>query len=236
MAMNEAGLHNLAGHIPGYVAGPGGDDVLFSGVTLFVILMTVGIGVLYFKLHALPESMAHHANHTQFQLVGILSLLALFTHNNIFWIAALLLAAARLPDFSGSLQSIADSLKDLTLVAKDASKPKAAKRSASASSRKVAPTVYQTQRRYRRRYGPDACTEAAAPAKRRLFDELPRVRRCLFLIYRCSPVPDFLYRLCAGALAKGSHCSPFGTVQNHDRLMLTVTVITIALLPPVQRM
>ena len=39
-----------------------------------------------------------------------LALLALFTHNNIFWIAALLIAAFRMPDFLSPLQSMAASL------------------------------------------------------------------------------------------------------------------------------
>jgi hypothetical protein len=43
-----------------------------------------------------------------------LALLALFTHNNVFWVAALLLAVVRWPDFSTPLNSIADSLEKLT--------------------------------------------------------------------------------------------------------------------------
>ncbi|MCR9073223.1 MAG: hypothetical protein NXI18_16045 [Alphaproteobacteria bacterium] len=106
-------LHELAHHVPGYIAGPGGEDVLFSFLSVFLLVTVTLIGVVYFKLHALPEKMAHNENHVQFQLVGVLSLLALFTHNNIFWIAALLLAAARLPDFTAPLQAIADSVREL---------------------------------------------------------------------------------------------------------------------------
>lgn len=111
--MADPVLHELAHHVPGYIAGPGGEDVLFSFLSIFLLVTVTLIGVLYFKLHALPEKMAHNENHAQFQLVGVLSLLALFTHNNIFWIAALLLAAARLPDFTAPLQAIADSVKEL---------------------------------------------------------------------------------------------------------------------------
>ena len=93
--MADPVLHELAHHVPGYIAGPGGEDVLFSFLSIFLLVTVTLIGVLYFKLHALPEKMAHNENHAQFQLVGVLSLLALFTHNNIFWIAALLLAADR---------------------------------------------------------------------------------------------------------------------------------------------
>jgi hypothetical protein len=46
----------------------------------------------------------------QFELVAILGLLALFTHNNVFWVAALLLAFIQLPDFTTPLETIASSL------------------------------------------------------------------------------------------------------------------------------
>ena len=42
--------------------------------------------------------------------MAVLGLLALFTHNHIFWIAALLLAMVQFPDFSTPIYSIADSL------------------------------------------------------------------------------------------------------------------------------
>jgi len=44
----------------------------------------------------------------------VLALLALFTHNNVFWVAALILALLKLPDFVTPLNSISESLKKLT--------------------------------------------------------------------------------------------------------------------------
>jgi len=80
-------------------------------VTIVLILAIVLIvGNLYLRLHALPEQMAHRANLVQFQVVAVLALLALFTHNHIFWIAALLLALVRIPDIVTPLKSIARSL------------------------------------------------------------------------------------------------------------------------------
>ena len=38
-------------------------------------------------------------NKAQFEIVAVLALLALFTHNNYFWVAALLLAMIPIPDF-----------------------------------------------------------------------------------------------------------------------------------------
>ena len=43
----------------------------------------------------------------------MLALLALFTHNHLFWIAALLLALVQFPDFSSPLGSMARSLEKL---------------------------------------------------------------------------------------------------------------------------
>ena len=108
--LNEAAPHNL----PPFIAAPGDTDILFVVIVCLIIAIVLIIGNFYLKLHALPESMAHRANSTQLQLVGVLSLLALFTHNNIFWIGALLIAALRIPDFSTPLTSIARSLDDLS--------------------------------------------------------------------------------------------------------------------------
>ncbi|WP_239059927.1 hypothetical protein [Ruegeria sp. PrR005] len=112
--MNTSEMHPMAtAHLPGYLPGADGSDPLFIGVATFTIALIVFIGAMYFTLHALPERMAHHGNHTQFQVIGILALIALFTHNNIFWVAALLLAAFRMPDFLTPLQSMAGSLSGI---------------------------------------------------------------------------------------------------------------------------
>ena len=59
----------------------------------------------------LPEQMAHRGQKVQFEIVAVLALLALFTHNHAFWIAGLLLALIPLPDFTTPLSSIAGSLE-----------------------------------------------------------------------------------------------------------------------------
>jgi len=107
-----AGTHPLApAHLPVFVPGPDGADWLFTVVVVFVLVFVAILGNLYFRLHSLPEMMAHRANSAQYQLIGILALLALFTHNNLFWVAALLLAALKLPDLATPLYSIARSLE-----------------------------------------------------------------------------------------------------------------------------
>ncbi|WP_226622389.1 hypothetical protein [Alloyangia pacifica] len=112
--MEAQAIHPLApDHIPGYVAGADGSDVLFTAMTIFGIVLIIGLGVLYLTLHSIPERMAHKSSHPQLQIVGILALLALFTHNNLFWVAAVLVAGFQFPDMLSPLQSIARSLASL---------------------------------------------------------------------------------------------------------------------------
>ena len=96
-------------HIPGYLAGANSDPLMVVMAVILIVIVLIA-GVFYFKLHAIPEHIAHGKNHTQIQLITILTILALFTHNNIFWVAALVLAVVELPDFLTPLQSIAKSL------------------------------------------------------------------------------------------------------------------------------
>ncbi|MEP2641378.1 MULTISPECIES: hypothetical protein [Roseobacteraceae] len=106
--------HPLAPHhLPPYFAGADGSDQLFTVMVFFVLVVILLLGIAYFTLHALPEKMAHKANSAQLQLISILGMLALFTHNNLFWIIAILLAAFRPPDIITPLNSIAQSLQNL---------------------------------------------------------------------------------------------------------------------------
>jgi hypothetical protein len=79
------------------------------GVILLLFMLMVG--VLYFRLHALPERFAHKK--VQFEIVCVLALLAMFTHMHIFWIAGLLLALIDFPDFSTPLRRIAGSTEKI---------------------------------------------------------------------------------------------------------------------------
>jgi hypothetical protein len=108
-------IHPLAPHsLPPFVGAADGGDPLFSAIIFIVILAVLGVGVFYLKLHAIPEQLAHKHGNTQSQLIMVLALLALFTHNNIFWVAALILALLKLPDFLTPINSISESLKKLT--------------------------------------------------------------------------------------------------------------------------
>ncbi len=101
-------------HLPFYVSAPGTTDWLFVGIGIFLLAVIFLLLVFYLHLHSLPDKMAHEVNHTQLQVVGILTLLALFTHNNLFWVAGLLLASIQFPDFATPLNSVARSLASLS--------------------------------------------------------------------------------------------------------------------------
>ena len=108
--LNPAAPH----HLPPFISGPGQSDWLMTVMLVFLLVAVIGVGLAYLKLHALPEHMAHRTNKVQLQFVAVLALLALFTHNHVFWIAALLLALIDLPDFSTPVNSIALSLERLS--------------------------------------------------------------------------------------------------------------------------
>lgn len=99
--------------LPWFVAEPGRADLSLIVMGVFLVLFVFLVGVLMLRLHHLPEHIAQKEQKGQYQLVAVLGLLAMFTHENLFWIAGLLLAMIDLPDFSGPLARIARSVKRL---------------------------------------------------------------------------------------------------------------------------
>jgi hypothetical protein len=107
-------LHPAAPHhLPAFITAPGDTDVLMVGVGIFLIVAVLAVGNLYLRLHSLPERMAHKSQKFQFEIVAVLCLLALFTHNHLFWVIGLFLAMIDLPDFSTPLRRIAGSVEKL---------------------------------------------------------------------------------------------------------------------------
>jgi hypothetical protein len=100
-------------HLPMFITAPGQTDVLMVIMAIVLAVVVVAFGVLYFRLHSLPEQVAHKGKKVQFELVAILGLISLFTHMHIFWIAGLLLAFIDLPDFGGFLGRIAGSVEKI---------------------------------------------------------------------------------------------------------------------------
>jgi hypothetical protein len=103
-------------HLPIFITAPGHTDVLMVVMWLVFVGGILAVGVFFFWLHSLPERMVH--NKIQFDIVAVLALLSLFTHQHAFWVAALLIALIsfpdfKFPDFSGLLNRIANSLESI---------------------------------------------------------------------------------------------------------------------------
>ena len=107
-AQHPSSLHNL----PWFITAPDQSDTLFTFTTVVVIATVLGLGILFFRLHSLPERLGHKK--LQFEVVAVLGLLSLFTHEHFFWVLGLLLALIDLPDFQSPLKRIAKSLETLS--------------------------------------------------------------------------------------------------------------------------
>ncbi len=109
--MADAAIHPKAiEHLPMFITAPGETDVLMTIMAWFLLFCVIGFGVFYFRLHSLPEHIAHKGHKVQMEIVSVLCLIALFTHEHIFWIAALVLAFIDIPDFGTPLRQIASSV------------------------------------------------------------------------------------------------------------------------------
>lgn len=107
-----SGPHPLApAHLPAFITTPGETDVLMVVTAIFLIGAVLAVGLLFLRLHTLPERMAHKSQKLQFEIVAVLGLLALFTHIHLFWVAGLLLALIEIPDFSGLFGRMAHALE-----------------------------------------------------------------------------------------------------------------------------
>lgn len=102
--------------VPSFITAPGATDVLMVAVAIFLIVAVVAFGVLFFRLHTLPERIAHKTRKLQFEIVAVLGLIALFTHMHIFWVIGLLLALIDIPEFGSLLDRIATGIEGLATV------------------------------------------------------------------------------------------------------------------------
>ena len=109
----SATQHPLAPHtLPWFITAPGGTDTLYIITTVVVVVSVVLLGVFFFWLHSLPERMGHKK--LQFEVVAVLGLISLFTHQHVFWILGLLLAVIDLPDFTTPLKRMAEALERIS--------------------------------------------------------------------------------------------------------------------------
>lgn len=118
-ALSESLHPNAPHHLPSFITAPGDTDVLMVAVGIILLVAILAVGNIYLQIHSLPERMAHKSQKLQFEIVAVLCLLALFTHNHLFWVIALFLAMVDLPDFSTPLRSIAGSVQKMAGIPPD---------------------------------------------------------------------------------------------------------------------
>jgi hypothetical protein len=110
----ETTIHPAAAHhLPFFVTPPGETDVLMTATGIFLAIAVLAFGIFFFRLHSLPEQIAHKSGKLQAEVVAVLCLISLFTHMHIFWIIGLVLALVELPDFGTPLKRIAGSAEKL---------------------------------------------------------------------------------------------------------------------------
>src|SRR4051794_7729042 len=124
-------------HMPFFITPPGETDVLFNITLWFVVACIILTGVIFLTIHSLPERMAHKSKKVLLDLIALLCLLALLTHEHLFWFIAIVLAFIDIPDFLTPVNRIARSVaaiagEDVADTAED--RDKAERRSAPASS------------------------------------------------------------------------------------------------------
>src|SRR5712672_2465935 len=146
-----AELHPKAAHnLPMFITAPGETDVLMVVMTAVLALCVVAFGVLFFRLHSLPEHIAHKSHKVQMEIVSVLCLISLFTHMHIFWIVGLILAFIDIPDFGTPLKRIAGGVEKIAGV-----RPMESETAADAASERPVEAR-----------GAKAADGAAAPAKK----------------------------------------------------------------------
>jgi len=107
-------LHPVATHhLPFFVTAPGNTDILLNITLWLVVACIILTGVIFLTIHSLPERMAHNSKKILLDLIALLCLLALLTHEHLFWFIAIILAFIDIPDFLTPVNSIAKSMKSL---------------------------------------------------------------------------------------------------------------------------
>jgi NADH:ubiquinone oxidoreductase subunit 5 (subunit L)/multisubunit Na+/H+ antiporter MnhA subunit len=104
-------IHPAASHhLPSFITAPGETDWLMVIMAVFLAVAVLMFGILFFRLHSLPERMAHRTHKLQFEIVAVLCLISLFTLCIFFDLGLPL--AIDLPDFNFSLSVMTSSRED----------------------------------------------------------------------------------------------------------------------------
>jgi multisubunit Na+/H+ antiporter MnhF subunit len=108
-SINPAAPHSL----PGFITAPAETDTFLVIMAIFLVIVVLAVGLLFLRLHTLPERIAHGSQKLQFEIVAVLGLIALFTHIHLFWVAGLILALIDIPDWGTPLRRIAGSVEKI---------------------------------------------------------------------------------------------------------------------------
>jgi hypothetical protein len=100
-------------HMPFFITAPGETDVLFNVTLVFLVACIILTGVVFLTIHSLPERMAHKSRKILLDLIALLCLLALLTHEHLFWFIAIVLAFIDIPDFLTPVNRIAKSVESM---------------------------------------------------------------------------------------------------------------------------
>ena len=100
-------------YLPFFITAPGDTDVLFNVTLVFVVACIILTGVVFLTIHSLPERMAHKSKKVLLDLIALLCLLALLTHEHLFWFIAIVLAFIDIPDFLTPVNRIAKSVETM---------------------------------------------------------------------------------------------------------------------------
>jgi hypothetical protein len=99
--------------MPFFITAPGDTDVLFNATLVLVVACIILAGVVFLTIHSLPERMAHKSQKILLDLIALLCLLALLTHEHLFWFIAIVLAFIDIPDFLTPVNLIAKSVETM---------------------------------------------------------------------------------------------------------------------------
>jgi hypothetical protein len=105
-------MHPMApAQLPSFVPGMDGSDGMLFNTGVFLIIAISCIGILIFMIHAIPEKVAHRSRKAQMEIVSVLCLLSLLSHNHIFWVIGLFLAFVDFPKLGEPFSRIAVALE-----------------------------------------------------------------------------------------------------------------------------
>ena len=151
-----------------------GTDVLMVVMGIFLVGAVLWVGTLYWRLHSLPERMAHKSQKLQFEIVAVLGLIWRSSRTSISsGSRACCSRMIDLPDFGTPLRSIAGSVEKIADVAPE--------RGRSCGRRADSPP---------RRLAPDAGSKNRPSIAKRRSAAMFELMFCSLL----TILPDYLYR------------------------------------------